>query len=161
MSRGAWWAIVLRIAKEFDMTQQLNNNNKTWKYMYLLKLEFSPDICPGVESLDHMETLFLVFLKNVLGYNCFMILCYFLLFKYKCTYNPSLLDLPPLTLHPSSSPLSTKLSSYVKQQIPTSYLHVYFPQCLQQPTNSVGGLPFLYTLSSICYCRLFDSVLSD
>ena len=28
---------------------------------YLFKLEFSPDICPGVELLDHMETLFLVF----------------------------------------------------------------------------------------------------
>ena len=29
--------------------------------MYLFKLEFSPDICPGVGLLDHMVTLYLVF----------------------------------------------------------------------------------------------------
>ena len=29
--------------------------------MYLLKLWFSPGICPGVELLDHMVALFLVF----------------------------------------------------------------------------------------------------
>ena len=29
MSRGAWWATVHGAAKDSDMTQQLNNNNKT------------------------------------------------------------------------------------------------------------------------------------
>ena len=29
MSRGAWWATVHGVAKDSDMTQQLNNNNKT------------------------------------------------------------------------------------------------------------------------------------
>ena len=29
--------------------------------MYLFKLEFSPDVCPGVRFLTHMVTLFLVF----------------------------------------------------------------------------------------------------
>ena len=29
--------------------------------MYLFKIEFSSDICPRVESLDHMATLFLFF----------------------------------------------------------------------------------------------------
>ena len=29
--------------------------------MYLFKLEFSPDICPGVELQDNRVTLFLVF----------------------------------------------------------------------------------------------------
>ena len=33
--------------------------------MYLFQLEFSPDICPGVGSLDHMVALFLVFLRNL------------------------------------------------------------------------------------------------
>ena len=28
MDRGAWWAIVLGVAKGFDMTQQQNNNNQ-------------------------------------------------------------------------------------------------------------------------------------
>ena len=28
MDRGAWWAIVHGIAKESDMTEQLNNNKK-------------------------------------------------------------------------------------------------------------------------------------
>ena len=27
MDRGAWWATVHGIAKELDMTEQLNNNN--------------------------------------------------------------------------------------------------------------------------------------
>ena len=29
--------------------------------MYLFELQFSLDICPGVVSLDHIVTLFLVF----------------------------------------------------------------------------------------------------
>ena len=29
--------------------------------IYLFELEFSPDICPGIGSLDHMVALFLVF----------------------------------------------------------------------------------------------------
>ena len=33
--------------------------------MYLLKLWFSPDICPGVGLLDHMVALCLVFLRNL------------------------------------------------------------------------------------------------
>ena len=32
--------------------------------MYLSELEFCLDICPGVELLDHMVALFLVFLGN-------------------------------------------------------------------------------------------------
>ena len=32
--------------------------------VFLFKLAFSPDICPGVGLLDHMATLFLVFLGN-------------------------------------------------------------------------------------------------
>ena len=33
--------------------------------MYLFKLEFSLDICPGVGLLGHMVALFLVFLRNL------------------------------------------------------------------------------------------------
>ena len=33
--------------------------------MYLFKLEFSLDICPGVRLLYHMVTLFLIFLRNL------------------------------------------------------------------------------------------------
>ena len=33
--------------------------------MYLFKLWFSPDICPGMGLLDHMVALFLVFLRNL------------------------------------------------------------------------------------------------
>ena len=29
--------------------------------MYLFKLEFCPDMCPGVGLLDHMVALYLVF----------------------------------------------------------------------------------------------------
>ena len=32
--------------------------------MYLFKLEFSPDICPGMGLLDHVVSLFLVFLRT-------------------------------------------------------------------------------------------------
>ena len=30
MDRGAWWATVLRVAKELDTTKQLNSNNILW-----------------------------------------------------------------------------------------------------------------------------------
>ena len=33
--------------------------------MYIFKLWFSPDICPGVGLLDHMVVLFFIFLRNV------------------------------------------------------------------------------------------------
>ena len=33
--------------------------------MYLFKLEFSPDICPGVRLLDHIVTLFFSFLRTL------------------------------------------------------------------------------------------------
>ena len=33
--------------------------------MYLFRLRFSWEICPGVELLDHMATLLLVFLRNL------------------------------------------------------------------------------------------------
>ena len=33
--------------------------------MYLFELEFFPDVCPGVRLLDHLATLFLVFLRNL------------------------------------------------------------------------------------------------
>ena len=33
----------------------------TFRCIYLFRLQFSPDICPGVGLLDHMLTLFLVF----------------------------------------------------------------------------------------------------
>ena len=33
--------------------------------MYLFELWFSPDICIGEGWLGHMETLFLVFFKNI------------------------------------------------------------------------------------------------
>ena len=32
--------------------------------MYLFRLAFCPDVCPGMGSLDHMATLFLSFLRN-------------------------------------------------------------------------------------------------
>ena len=34
--------------------------------MYLFKLEFSPDLCPGMGSLGHMGVLVLVFKGNSL-----------------------------------------------------------------------------------------------
>ena len=37
---------------------------QTLGYMYLFKLEFSPDICPGMGLLDHVVSLFLVFLRT-------------------------------------------------------------------------------------------------
>ena len=37
---------------------------QTLGYMYLFKLKFSPDICPGMGLLDHVVTLFLVFLRT-------------------------------------------------------------------------------------------------
>ena len=37
---------------------------QTLGYMYLFKLEFSPDTCPGMGLLDHVVTLFLVFLRT-------------------------------------------------------------------------------------------------
>ena len=133
------------------MTQQLNNNNKTWGYMNLFKLGFSPDICPGVESLDHMETLFSVcFFFNFIGVQLFHDVGLVSTVQQSgsnISVHVSFPSWPPSqTLHPSSSPLSTKLSSYAKQQVPTSYLHIYFPQCLQQPTDSAGGFPFLQHL---------------
>ena len=33
MDREAWWTIVLGVAKESDMTQQLNNNNNNIPYL--------------------------------------------------------------------------------------------------------------------------------
>ena len=33
MDREAWWTIVLGVAKELDMTQQLNNNNNNIPYL--------------------------------------------------------------------------------------------------------------------------------
>ena len=30
MGRGAWWATVHGVAKEWDMTEQLNNNPIDW-----------------------------------------------------------------------------------------------------------------------------------
>ena len=32
MDRGAWWATVHGIAKELDMTEQLNNNNNIFNH---------------------------------------------------------------------------------------------------------------------------------
>ena len=66
--------------------------------MYLFKLEFSLDICPGMGLLDHMATLFLVFWR-------------------------------------------------------TSILFSIVAAPIYIPTNSVGGFPFLHTLSSI-FCFL-------
>ena len=63
--------------------------------MYLFKLWFPPDICPGVGLLEHMVAVFLVFKGT------------------------------------------SKLFSIVDVPI---YI----------PTNSVGGFPFLHTLSNIC-----------
>ena len=37
--------------------------------MYLLELYFCRDTCPGVGLLDHMATLFLVFLRNHLKFH--------------------------------------------------------------------------------------------
>ena len=39
--------------------------HERWGACYLFQLEFSPDLCPGVELLDHMAALFLcVFFKE-------------------------------------------------------------------------------------------------
>ena len=37
---------------------------KTWDCMYLLKVRFSPDLCPGVGLLEHLVSLFLVFQRT-------------------------------------------------------------------------------------------------
>ena len=44
--------------------------------MYLFELEFSPDVCPGVESLDHIVVLFLVFKETSLPFFVVAVLIY-------------------------------------------------------------------------------------
>ena len=46
------------------------------KSMYLSELEFSPDVCPGVESLDHVVVLFLVFEETSLLFFVVAVLIY-------------------------------------------------------------------------------------
>ena len=45
----------------FHVLAIVNSAAMNIECMYLLKLEFSLDICPGVGLLDHMVTLFLDF----------------------------------------------------------------------------------------------------
>ena len=47
-----------------------------WKSMYLFELEFSPDVCPGVESLGHVVVLFLVFKETSLLFFLMAVLIY-------------------------------------------------------------------------------------
>ena len=50
MDRGAWWVTVHVIAKESDMTEQLNNNKgmegrviKTWRIVYRKRVVMSKE----------------------------------------------------------------------------------------------------------------------
>ena len=95
-----------------------------------------------------------IFLK--LEYNCFTMLCYFLLYDR--------VNLPPTTpSHPSRSQVSTKLSSCVLQQLPTSCLF-YTWQCIYlRPTLPVHPtLPFPTLCPHICsLCLCLYSCLGN
>ena len=51
-----WWMFRL-----FPFLAVVNGAAVNIGCMYLFKLYFCPDICPGVGLLDHMTALFLVF----------------------------------------------------------------------------------------------------
>ena len=96
MDRGTWWTIVHGVSKSqtwlsnwaqssiiymsIHLLMNIMNTSITWllrvvllgasRYMCLFKLDFSPDICPEVELLDHVVVQSIWNLYTVLHSGC-------------------------------------------------------------------------------------------
>ena len=111
-----------------------------------------------------------IFLTSLLDYNCFTMVCYFLLYNkanqlYIYIYPispPSCVSHPPSLPHPSKWSQSTKLIclcyAAASHQLSVLHLVVYICPC-QSLTSSQLTLPTPHVLKSILYVCVFIPVL--
>ena len=124
------------------------------------------DMCAHATSFK----AFFLFLTSLMEYNCFTVLCQFLLYNkvsqlyvYMYPHIPSLSRVPPtLPIHPSRWSQSTKLISLcyaaALHQLPILHLVVYICQC-HSLTLSQLSLPPPWVFKSIHYVCIFFPIL--